>query len=134
MNIANLNNMLLLINGIDSNREFYKRYIQKYPPHNITKIDDNTYRVSMAVAGFSKEEIDISVKEKTLTVVGKKQDDTKSNSEKILYNGLAFRNFNSEFLIGDAEIKSATLENGLLNVDIVHIVPEEQKPKKITIS
>ena len=101
---------------------------------NIVKIGENTYRVSMAVAGFSKEEIDISVKDKNLTVVGKKSSIQEEQTSDILYKGLAFRNFCSEFHIGDAEIKSATLENGLLSIDIVHIIPEEQKVKKITIS
>jgi molecular chaperone IbpA len=103
-----------------------------YPPYNIEVTGDNTYRLTMAVAGFKPEELDVTAKEGTLTVSGKaKQEGEQPRS---LYRGIARRAFERRFQLADfIQVKSASLENGLLNVDLERVVPEALKPRKIEI-
>ncbi len=103
-----------------------------YPPYNIAKIDEDAYRVTMAVAGFSADEIDITVHENTLTVTGTAKEDDKNRQ--YLYRGIAGRAFERRFQLADhIKVKGANLVNGLLDVELVREVPEQLKPRKIEI-
>ncbi len=105
-----------------------------YPPYNIEQRGDNEYRIAMAVAGFSRDDIEIEVKDNTLTVTGRK--DTKAGGDrKFLHQGIAERGFDRRFQLADhVVVTGASLENGLLNLDLVREVPEALKPRRIDIS
>ncbi|MGL4885701.1 MAG: Hsp20 family protein [Aeromonas veronii] len=103
-----------------------------YPPYNIEQLGDNDYRISMAVAGFTQEELDLSFQENLLTVKGNKQADTGRN---YLYQGIAERGFERRFQLADyVRVKGADLKNGLLHIELVREVPEAMKPRKIEIN
>src|SRR5215470_6534841 len=103
-----------------------------YPPYNIEKTGDEAYRLTMAVAGFSPEEIDLTVHENTLLVTGKaKKEDA---NVRYLHRGIARRAFERRFSLADhIKVAGASLVNGMLHVDLVHEVPESAKPRKIQI-
>jgi molecular chaperone IbpA len=104
-----------------------------YPPYNIERTGENAYRVTVAVAGFSEPELSIEAKENTLTVKGEKQ--VKTESKDVLYQGIAARAFERVFRLADfVEVKAATLENGLLHIDLVREIPEAMKPRTIRIN
>lgn len=103
-----------------------------YPPYNIESLDENHYAITLAVAGFTREEIDIDVEKGVLTVRGKKE---KDESRQYLYQGIAYRAFERKFNLADyVEVKGASLENGLLTIDMVKEIPEAMKPRKIEIN
>ena len=104
-----------------------------YPPYNIEKTGEDAYRLTMAVAGFSPDEIDVTVHENSLLVTGKaKQED---ENGRYLHRGIARRAFERRFSLADhIKVVGASLTNGMLHVDLVHEVPEEAKPRKIAIS
>ncbi|MCF5909395.1 Hsp20 family protein [Aeromonas veronii] len=103
-----------------------------YPPYNIEQLGDNDYRISMAVAGFTQEELELSFQENLLTVKGNKQADTERN---YLYQGIAERGFERRFQLADyVRVKGADLKNGLLHIELVREVPEAMKPRKIEIN
>ena len=107
-----------------------------YPPYNIERTGDNAYRISVAVSGFSQGELSIVAKENTLTIKGEKSanENAKDKSE-VLYRGIAARAFERVFQLADfVVVKSASLENGLLHVDLVREIPEAKKPRKIAIA
>ena len=105
-----------------------------YPPYNIERTGENTYRISVAVAGFSDPELSIEVKEDTLTIRGEKQVKTDDDKSQVLYQGIAARAFERVFQLAEhVEVKGASLENGLLHVDLVREVPEAKKPRQIAI-
>ncbi len=102
-----------------------------YPPYNIEKIGDNTYRITFAVAGFTKDEIDITTEQNTLTVKGKNRKDEHSE---YLYQGIAGRSFERRFQLAHfMEVTEASLENGLLEIHLVRELPEKMKPRRIPI-
>lgn len=104
-----------------------------YPPYNIIKEGENSYKIELAVAGFREDEIDITVKDYALTVIGEQ----KRTEEDVTYlhKGISARNFTRSFTLGDhVEVRSANVQNGLLVIDLERIVPEEDKPKKIPIT
>lgn len=104
-----------------------------YPPYNIELTGDDQYRISMAVAGFDQSELDIQVHENTLTVTGKKSED--KEQKKFLHQGIAARNFERRFQLAEyVEVKSASVDNGLLHIDLLREVPEAKKPKTIAIT
>jgi molecular chaperone IbpA len=106
-----------------------------YPPYNIEQLDENDYRIDMAVAGFSMEDIDITVQDGRLIIEGSKAKDARQDNKKYLYRGIANRNFAQEFKLADhIEVKEATLENGMLSIALERIIPEEKKPRKIEIN
>ena len=106
---------------------------QPYPPYNIERTGENAYRITMAVAGFGENELDIQAKENVLTVKGEKRDE-KQETREILYRGIAARAFERRFQLADhVEVTGATLENGLLHIDLVREIPEAMKPRKIQI-
>ena len=103
-----------------------------YPPYNISKIDDYTYRISIALAGFEKNDIDIILEKDILTI--KSSGKKKTTNENFLYKGIAFRAFEKKFQLADnIKIKEATLKNGLLNIDLLKILPKEVKKEIINI-
>jgi molecular chaperone IbpA len=103
-----------------------------YPPYNIEKLGDDAYRVTMAVAGFGIDEIDITLNENTLTVTGAAKPEEKSGQ--FLHRGIARRAFERRFQLADhIKVRGATLSNGLLDIDLVREVPETLKPRKIDI-
>ena len=105
-----------------------------YPPYNIERTGENNYRVTVAVAGFAEPELSIEVKENTLTIRGEKQDKTEQDKGETLYQGIAARAFERVFQLADyVQVKGASLENGLLHVDLVREIPEAKKPRKVPI-
>jgi len=103
-----------------------------YPPYNIEKTGDDTYRITMAVAGFRPEDVDITVKENTLVVSGRVAAET--NKGEVLYRGIAGRAFERRFVLADhIVVEGADLQNGLLHVGLKRVVPEALKPRKIAI-
>ena len=106
-----------------------------YPPYNIERTGENAYRVTLAVAGFGESDINIEVKEGTLTVTGEKQEAAEGEGKEVLYRGIAARSFERRFQLADhVEVRGATLENGLLHVDLVREIPEAMKPRTIAIN
>ncbi len=105
-----------------------------YPPYNIEKLDEHAYRISMAVAGFSPDEVEITAHENTLIVTGQKDNGSTEDGE-YLHRGIATRNFEQRFKMADyVEVHGAAMENGMLHIDLAREVPEKMKPKKIQIS
>jgi molecular chaperone IbpA len=105
-----------------------------YPPYNIERTGENAYRISVAVAGFGENELSIEAKENTLTIKGEKQTKDEKNTGEVLYQGIAARAFERIFQLADyVHVKGATLENGLLHVDLVREIPEAKKPRQIRI-
>jgi molecular chaperone IbpA len=106
-----------------------------YPPYNIERTGENAYRVSVAVAGFGESDLDIELKENTLTIRGEKQAKTEEKTGEVLYQGIAARSFERVFQLADfVQVKGAKLENGLLHVDLVREIPEAKKPRRIPIN
>jgi molecular chaperone IbpA len=105
-----------------------------YPPYNIERTGENEYRVTMAVAGFGEDDLSIEAKENTLTVKGEKKSETEEKENQFLYRGIAARAFERRFQLADhVEVKGASLENGLLHIDLVREIPEAMKPRTIAI-
>jgi len=108
---------------------------QGYPPYNIERSDENNYRVTLAVAGFAEKDLSVDVKDRVLTVTGKREAETADRPNGLLYQGIAGRSFERSFQLAEhVEVKAAALQNGLLHVDLERIVPEEKKPRRITIN
>ena len=104
-----------------------------YPPYNIERTGENAYRITVAVAGFGEKDLSLETKENTLTIKGEKTRDEKNPSE-VLYQGIAGRTFERVFQLADfVQVKGASLENGLLHVDLVRELPEAKKPRQIPI-
>jgi molecular chaperone IbpA len=108
---------------------------QTYPPYNIERTGENAYRITMAVAGFGEGDLSIEAKESTLTVKGEKKSETEEKDREFLYRGIGARTFERRFQLADhVEVKGASLENGLLHVDLVREIPEAMKPRTIAIN
>jgi molecular chaperone IbpA len=103
-----------------------------YPPVNVEKVGEFGTCITMAVAGFSESEVDITQQQNVLLVEGRKsEDDVERN---YVYRGIAKRNFRQEFVLADhVEVKSASLKDGMLVIDLEKLVPEQHKPKKIPL-
>ena len=107
---------------------------QTYPPYNIERTGEDAYRVTVAVAGFTENDLSIEVKEGTLTIRGEKQVKETETAGEVLYQGIAGRAFERRFQLADhVEVKGASLENGLLHVDLKREIPEAMKPRQIPI-
>ena len=105
-----------------------------YPPYNIERTGENAYRISMAVAGFGEDDLEIEAKENTLLVKGNQQKNEEEEGE-MLFRGIAARNFERRFQLADhVEVRNAHLENGLLHIELVREIPEAMKARKIDIS
>ena len=104
-----------------------------YPPYNIERTGENDYRITVAVAGFGESELTIESKENTLIIKGEKQT-KEAKAGEVLYQGIAARAFERVFQLADyVQVKGASLENGLLHVDLVREIPEAKKPRQIAI-
>jgi molecular chaperone IbpA len=104
---------------------------QAYPPYDILKLDEDTYKLSLAVAGFSKTDIDVSVDNGTLIIKGEIAEVTDA---KVVHKGIAARKFTRTFALGEyMEVSSAELKDGMLTINIVRVVPEDKKPKVIKV-
>lgn len=102
-----------------------------YPPYNVEAVDDNHYTITVAVAGFDRDELEIAVENHVLTITGTKAAEEKRD---YLYQGIANRAFERKFSLADyVEVTDANLENGLLTVTLVREIPEAMRPKKIDI-
>ena len=113
-----------------------ERYNSNYPPYNICKLNDNDYKIEVALAGYSKDDIEIELKDNTLTVRNKtKEKVVNDESNGVIHKGISTRQFERSFTISeDIKVKNADLKNGLLNIDLERIVPEEKKPRLIDIN
>ena len=154
---ANITDAMLRY-GIGLNPWFFERSEgrSKFPPHNITQIGDDRYRLTLAVAGYAQNELKITLQGEKLTIYGSKEGSVlkstgewsdagvksleefesppASDSHRIVYRGIALRNFTSEFLIGQhVKVDSVTLKNGLLDIDLMRELPESEKLKEIQI-
>lgn len=109
---------------------------QSYPPYNIERTGETSYRVTLAVAGFSESELSIESRETVLAVKGEKTEEKAEGQEnEVLYRGIAGRSFERRFQLADhVEVKGASLKNGLLHIDLVRVIPEAMKPRKIEIA
>jgi len=107
-----------------------------YPPYNIERTGENDYRISVAVSGFAQGELSIVAKENTLTIKGEKSaNENGKDASEVLYRGIAARAFERAFQLADfVVVKNASLEHGLLHVDLVREIPEAKKPRSIPIS
>ena len=106
-----------------------------YPPYNIERTGENTYRITVAVAGFGEGDLSLEAKENTLTIRGEKQAKSPETSGEVLYQGIAARAFERRFQLADyVLVKGASLENGLLHVDLAREIPEAMKPRQIPIN
>jgi len=107
-----------------------------FPPYNVKKVEDNKYVIEMAVAGFAKQDIELTLEDNKLSIKGNiTAEQPAEDSIAYLYKGIADRAFNRTFTLADnVEIKNAELLNGMLKVWLEHIIPESKKPKKIDIN
>lgn len=106
-----------------------------YPPYNIERTGDDAYRITMAVAGFANDDLDIEVKENTLTVTGEKTANEDGEDNELLYRGIATRSFERRFRLADyVEVTAAKLENGLLHIELKREIPDAMKPRKIEVA
>ncbi len=104
-----------------------------YPPYNIELLSEYKYRITMAVAGFSQQEVLVEVQDNTLRVAGKKAQ-TQQTERKFLHKGISERNFERKFQLGDnVKVLAADMENGLLHIDLERIIPEPKKAHRIQI-
>ncbi|GLK79354.1 Hsp20 family protein [Methylopila turkensis] len=104
-----------------------------YPPYNIERTAENAYRITVAVAGFAEQDLTIEVKENALSVRGEKQAEERKGE--VLHQGIAARAFERRFQLADhVQVTGASLENGLLHVELVREVPEAKKPRTIAIN
>jgi len=111
--------------------ETNKKTTSSFPPYNVKKVDEDNYVVELAVAGYNREDIDVTVDKDTLIIKSERENDEESE---YIHKGIAGRNFTQTFTLGEyMVVKSASLDNGLLTVKIEREIPEEAKPKTIKI-
>jgi len=109
----------------------HKTNSQSYPPYDLLKLDEDTYRISLAIAGFSKEDINVSVDNGTLIIKG---DIVEVTDAEVVHKGIAGRKFTRTFALGEyMEVTGADLKDGMLHINVDRIVPEEKKPRTIKI-
>lgn len=109
-----------------------QKSVSNFPPHNILKLDESRYIVELAVAGFAKDEIDISVDDGKLTVKGEKKE--KETEVQYLHRGIGTRSFTKTLTIADTvEVKGAEFKDGILRIGLENIIPEHKKPRKVEI-
>ena len=115
--------------------ESTERHNSNYPPYNIHKINENEYKIEVALAGYSKDDIELELKDSTLTVRNKQKEKiVNENTNGMIHKGISTRQFEREFTISeDIKVKNAELKNGLLNIDLERIIPDEKKARLINI-
>mgnify|MGYP001268022690 FL=1 len=118
--------------------ESTERYNSNYPPYNIHKLSETDYKIEIALAGYSKDDIELESKENTLTVRNKAKEkviNENGNGNGVIHKGISTRQFERSFTISeDIKVKNAELKNGLLNIDLERIIPEEKKSRLIDIN
>ena len=108
--------------------------VPSYPPYNIKQVKDNKYVIEMAVAGFAKSDIEVTLEGNKLVIKGSASEDDSKNNENFLFRGIAARNFQRSFTLADkVEIKDAELVNGMLKVWLESLVKTQDAVKKITV-
>lgn len=118
----------------DMERRFASQVSNNYPPYNVAKLQENLYEIEMAVTGFEKDEIKVTVEQNELTIVGERDKSKPDITVEFLHRGLALRDFERKFTLAEhMKISSATIKNGILQIRIERIVPEEMKPRVIDI-
>jgi molecular chaperone IbpA len=106
-----------------------------FPPYNIERTGEDTYRITMAVAGFSQDDLVIETKENAISVKGAKATASAEDKREFLHRGIAERSFERRFQLADyVEVRGASLENGLLHIELARELPESKKPRKIEIA
>ena len=136
--IDNFNQLTPYAVGFDRVFDNLSRYVDNnvtstgFPPYNIQKVGDYNYTIEMALAGFSKDDIEVEVADGTLSVRSDKKEEP--SDEFTYHRGISYRKFDRKFtLADDLVVNGAKLENGMLKIDIERIVPEEKKPRLITV-
>ncbi|WP_298884487.1 Hsp20 family protein [uncultured Bradyrhizobium sp.] len=105
---------------------------ESYPPYNIERLDENRFQITVALAGFTSEEVSLTSEQNVLTLEGRKAD---KEGKTFLHRGISTRNFKRQFTLADhVEVKGARFENGLLFVDLQREIPEAMKPRRIAIN
>tara|TARA_A100001011_G_scaffold99492_2_gene104885 strand:+ start:140 stop:577 length:438 start_codon:yes stop_codon:yes gene_type:complete len=124
-----------IFDEFDRMLESTERYNTNYPPYNIHRVDDHNYRIEVALAGYSKDDIEIELKENNLTVRNQpKEKVVNENGNGVIHKGISTRQFERSFTISeDIKVKDAELKNGLLTIDLERIIPEEKKARLISI-
>ena len=124
-----------IFDEFDRMLESTERYNTNYPPYNIHRVDEHNYKIEVALAGYSKEDIEIELKENNLTVRNKtKEKVVNENGNGLIHKGISTRQFERSFTISeDIKVKDAELKNGLLAIDLERIIPEEKKARLISI-
>mgnify|MGYP000922516073 CR=1 FL=1 len=109
--------------------------VPNYPPYNIRKLNDNNYKIEVALAGYSKDDIELELKDNTLTVRNKtKEKVINEDANGVIHKGISTRQFERAFTISeDIKVKDAELKNGLLTIELERIIPDEKKPRLIEI-
>jgi molecular chaperone IbpA len=103
-----------------------------YPPYNIEKLGEDSYRITMAVAGFSQDDLDLTVQDNTLVVTGRTANEAQKTE--VLYRGIAGRAFERRFVLADhIMVEGAEMQNGLLHINLKRVVPESLKPRRVAI-
>lgn len=106
--------------------------VSNFPPHNIEELSENKYRITLAVAGYLPQDITVSVDNGFLTIRGERE--TEITETKFLYQGIALRNFAKSIKLSEyIEVTDALMEHGILTIDLERIIPEDKKPRIITI-
>jgi len=118
----------------DMERRFANQISNNYPPYNVAKLQENLYEIEIAVTGFEKDEVKVTVEQNELTIVGERDRSKPEVTVEFLHRGLALRDFERTFALAEhMKIVSATIKNGILQIRIERIVPEEMKPRVIDI-
>ena len=115
--------------------ESTERHNSNYPPYNIHKVNENDFKIEVALAGYSKDDIELELKDSTLTVRNKQKEKiVNENTNGMIHKGTSTRQFERAFTISeDIKVKNAELKNGLLNIDLERIIPDEKKARLISI-
>ena len=122
-----------LLSTLDEALNIPEKVLTSYPPYNIAKISEDKYAIELAVAGFKREEIDITLEDNKLTVQGNAKKDEDGNKT-YYHRGIALRNFTRVFTLADTVVvNSADLVDGMLVVELQNIIPENKKPRKISL-
>jgi molecular chaperone IbpA len=117
----------------DMERRYANSVSNNYPPYNVAKLQENLYEIEMAVTGFEKEEIKVTIEQNDLTITGVRDKNDDITAE-FLHRGLALRDFERKFTLAEhMKIVSATIKNGILQIRIERIIPEEMKPRVIDV-
>ena len=108
--------------------------VDNYPPYDVLRTGEDSYRIKLAVAGFTPDDITITAQQGKLTITGRKMQPTSNTEHELLYQGISARPFERTFSLDDyVEVQGAAFENGLLQVDLLRRLPEAMKPRKISI-